>query len=80
MGGRLALARAEVTDPQGGVTKGATVQVLGDLLRVYSGAQLVAERKGVADLARGARNTWTVNMADGTSWRVVRAGGCGCGR
>lgn len=80
MGGRLALARADVTDPAGGLTKGAMVQVIGELLRVYSGATLVAEVHGVDTVTRGARNTWSIATADG-AWKVVRAGGgCGCGR
>jgi hypothetical protein len=79
MGGRLAV-RADVTDPLGGLTKGATVHVLGELLRVYRGADLVAEVHGVDVLSRPARNTWLVRMTDGTEWRAVRAGGCSsCG-
>lgn len=69
-----------MTDPEGGLTKAATVQVIGELLRVYRGATLVAEQRGVDRLDRGARNTWTITMTDGRAWKVVRAGGCGCGR
>jgi len=81
MGGRLALARADVTDPAGGLTANATVQVIGDLLRVSQGRTVVAELRGVDRLDRGSRQTWLVLMADGTRWTVVRkGGGCGCGR
>lgn len=71
------MPNATVTDVDGTVTKGVTVQVIGELLRVLHRGSIVIERHGVDRLDRGSRKQWTVVMGDGTSL-LVDVGGCNC--
>jgi len=78
MGGRLALARATVTGPDGNVRERAGIQVIGSTLRVLTGTKVEVELIGVDRIDRVNATTWRVVMVDGSAWAVVRAKGCGC--
>lgn len=77
---RLALARANVTGPDGAVYEDVTVSTrAGRLVAVarVGGRVLDVEATAVNPVA-GLSRTWSVETADGT-FLVTRAKGCGCG-
>lgn len=44
-----------------------------------TGAGLVKQARALGDrFADGTRAKWTLELADGTTWLVSPAGGCGC--
>lgn len=80
MGGRLALARAKVTDPDG-TQREVGVHVIGSTLRLTnSRGTIEVERQGVEQVDRLSQLSWRIRLATGEVFTVERKKGCGCGR
>lgn len=79
MGGRLALARADVTTPEGELIA-AQVHVIGSTLRLLNQrGTMIVEHEGVDRLDRLDQLHWRIVMTNGTAFAVTRKKGCNCG-
>lgn len=77
MAAPLSLTRATVQTAEARYER-ASVLIRQNRAVVREGRTVVAEAD-VVKVTQTGRKTWDVELADGSTWSIQRAAGCGCG-